>query len=149
MVKLCVIRIRSDIGASKEQRQIFENLGLKRTNSCTIVDNKEAVLGMLKKIEHFVTYGEIDENALKALLKNRAMISNNKKYEWKENELEEFVKSFLDGKVQLKDKGIKKTFYLHPPVKGYERKGIKKLFKEGGALGYRGKNINDLLLRMI
>ena len=43
----------------------------------------------------------------------------------------------------------KKTFRLHPPKKGWERKGIKKPFKRGGALGYRGAEINDLIRRML
>jgi len=42
---------------------------------------------------------------------------------------------------------VKPVFRLAPPVKGYE--GIKRSFKEGGALGYRGKKINDLIWRMM
>ena len=41
-------------------------------------------------------------------------------------------------------------FYrLHPPVGGFERKGTKRSFKEGGALGDRGEKINDLIKRMV
>jgi len=46
------------------------------------------------------------------------------------------------------DKG-EKSYRLHPPVGGFERKGTKKSFKEGGALGDRGEKINDLIKRMI
>ncbi|MFC1801130.1 uL30 family ribosomal protein [Nanoarchaeota archaeon] len=46
----------------------------------------------------------------------------------------------------LKDK---KTINLHPPRGGFERKGIKIPFKVGGALGYRGEKINDLIKRML
>jgi len=42
--------------------------------------------------------------------------------------------------------GLKPLFRLHPPRKGYE--GIKRSFKEGGALGYRADKINALLRRM-
>ena len=42
-----------------------------------------------------------------------------------------------------------KFFALNPPRKGYGRKGIKKSFTIGGALGNRGQKINDLLKRMI
>ena len=38
---------------------------------------------------------------------------------------------------------------LSPPRKGYGRKGIKVSFKAGGALGYRGDKINDLVKRML
>ena len=36
---------------------------------------------------------------------------------------------------------------LHPPVKGYE--GNKRSYQNGGALGYRGEAINDLINRML
>lgn len=51
--------------------------------------------------------------------------------------------------LEKKREGKKKFIRLAPPLKGFERGGIKKSFKQGGALGYRGKNINDLLKRMI
>jgi len=38
---------------------------------------------------------------------------------------------------------------LHPPRGGFRRKGIKVPFKVGGALGYRGDKINELLERMM
>ena len=41
-----------------------------------------------------------------------------------------------------------KTFRLHPPKGGFERRGIKKTFKEGGVLGYRGKEIIKLIEKM-
>ncbi len=40
-------------------------------------------------------------------------------------------------------------FALQPPLKGYGRKGVKMPFSQGGALGFRGAKINDLLLRMV
>jgi large subunit ribosomal protein L30 len=40
-------------------------------------------------------------------------------------------------------------FRLNPPRGGYGRKGIKKGFSEGGALGYRGEKINDLIKKMV
>jgi large subunit ribosomal protein L30 len=42
---------------------------------------------------------------------------------------------------------VKPVLRLHPPIKGYE--GVKRSFSEGGALGYRGKEIEKLIQRMI
>ncbi|MBI4153063.1 uL30 family ribosomal protein [Candidatus Woesearchaeota archaeon] len=39
--------------------------------------------------------------------------------------------------------------HLQPPRKGFGRKGIKVSFSSGGALGYRGEKINDLIKRMV
>lgn len=50
---------------------------------------------------------------------------------------------------QKDPKKIKNYFRLNSPRKGFERKGIKKPFSIGGALGYRGSKINDLIKRMI
>lgn len=49
----------------------------------------------------------------------------------------------------LEKKGKKKFYNLNSPRKGYGRKGVKKDFARGGALGYRGDKINDLIKRMI
>ncbi len=54
------------------------------------------------------------------------------------------------GTEALKKRDQGKKFYrLAPPRKGFERKGIKVSFNKGGALGYRGEKINDLILRMV
>jgi len=43
---------------------------------------------------------------------------------------------------------VKPVFRLHPPSKGYKGK-VKKSYRMGGATGYRGEAINDLVKRMI
>lgn len=43
----------------------------------------------------------------------------------------------------------KKYFALQPPKGGFERKGIKNPYTIGGALGYRGDEINALIKKMI
>lgn len=49
----------------------------------------------------------------------------------------------------LKKKMENGVIRLQPPRKGFGRKGIKVPFSVGGALGYRGEKINDLLKRMV
>ena len=44
---------------------------------------------------------------------------------------------------------LKQFFKLSPPVGGFERGGIKKSYSIGGVLGYRGKEINKLLKKMM
>lgn len=46
-------------------------------------------------------------------------------------------------------KGNDKVVFMHPPIGGFERKGIKVPYNLGGALGYRGKEINELVKRML
>jgi large subunit ribosomal protein L30 len=49
---------------------------------------------------------------------------------------------------RLKKHTKNRIISLHPPRKGFGRKGIKAPFSIGGALGYRGEKMNDLIERM-
>ncbi|RLG98767.1 50S ribosomal protein L30, partial [Candidatus Bathyarchaeota archaeon] len=63
--------------------------------------------------------------------------------------IEKMVEAIYKCEIEYKDlPDIKPVFRLHPPRKGFKGK-IKKSFKAGGASGYRGEAINELLERMI
>ena len=53
------------------------------------------------------------------------------------------------SQLTTKRKAKGKAFHLNPPRKGFGRKGVKVPFSKGGALGYRGDKINDLIERML
>ncbi len=57
----------------------------------------------------------------------------------------------IDGETKgmLLKKSGKKFFRLNPPRKGFGRKGIKKPFSVGGALGNRKEKISELVRRML
>jgi large subunit ribosomal protein L30 len=101
-------------------------LKLYRKNYCVIIGKSPSFAGMLKKISDCVTWGEIDDSTMKELAAKRGK------------------KTRVKGKEEQK-----KFFRLSPPKRGYGRKGIKTPFSIGGALGYRGKKINDLIRRML
>ena len=54
--------------------------------------------------------------------------------------------ALLNEKRKPLAKGV---YLLHPPRGGFERKGIKKSFVVGGALGNRKDAMNDLLKKML
>ncbi len=59
-----------------------------------------------------------------------------------------YAKALAKEEVEYKDlKNIKPVIRLHPPRKGYE--GLKRSYSEGGALGYRGRDIDALIDRML
>jgi len=63
------------------------------------------------------------------------------------NSFEEFAENLIEGKVKLRDyEEIVPVFRLTPPSKGF--KSIKEHWPKGD-LGYRGKEINELIKRMI
>jgi large subunit ribosomal protein L30 len=125
--KIAVVRIRGNCKLDQDVIDTLKMLNLPKQNYCTVVANSPGFLGMIKKAKDFITWGEIDEDTLKLLQQKR----------------QEKVKDH-EGKETPR-----KYFRLSPPRKGFERKGIKVQYTVGGALGYRGKEINELIKRMI
>jgi large subunit ribosomal protein L30 len=112
------VLVRGLLGIRHDIKNTLYMLRLRRKHACVVVDATETNLGMLRKCQNYITFGEIDKETYEMLVKKR-------------------------GK---KDK----LFYsLAPPRKGFERKGIKQPFTVGGALGYRGEKINELIKRMV
>ena len=143
---LAVIRIRGKLDKSKDVKETFNRLRLRRKHVCVLLPENESNKGMIHKVKDFVTYGEIDKATLKELLEKRGRLAGDKKVSQLK---EDFVDSLISGKAKLADAGIKPFFRLAPPRQGFGRVGIKKGFAEKGALGYRGKEINALLKKMI
>jgi len=65
------------------------------------------------------------------------------------NGIAELAEKVVNNEIQyhkLTNYGVKPFFRLHPPSGGFKR-SVKKLYPEG-ELGYRGKEINELVQRM-
>lgn len=152
---IAIIRIRGSIGVRKEVLDCMNMLNLTRANHLVLFPEKKEIIGMVKKARDYVTYGEIKEETLEKLLEKRGRVSGNKKITAEQlkksnyKSFKEASKALMEGKKVLEELGAKKVFRLHPPRKGFERKGIKKPYPIGGVLGYRGEKINELILRMI
>ena len=155
MITHAVIKVRSNINVNRDIRRTMELLRLNRVNHCIILHETAITKGMLQKIKDYVTWGEVKPEVLArmTLLKGKleggrdidtAYLKANSEF----GTPLDFAKSVVEGKSKYSDiKGIKPIIRLHPPLKGYE--GIKRAYTVGGALGYRGDNINDLILRML
>ena len=125
--KIAAVRIRGLIRLETEVKDTLDMIRLYRGNYCVVLNNTPRIIGMLKKSKDYITWGEIDSDTLKLLKEKR----------------EEKTKT-KDGKEV-----VKKFFRLSPPRGGFERKGVKVPFVNGGALGYRKDKINDLIKRMV
>tara|TARA_Y100000310_G_scaffold332738_1_gene408878 strand:+ start:1013 stop:1489 length:477 start_codon:yes stop_codon:yes gene_type:complete len=152
---LVVVRVRGEVGVRTPVTDTMNILRLYHKNYCALVWASEAALGMVKKVQDYVTFGEIDEATLIDLLKERGRIAGNKKLtaEYLKTQkltFESLAKELISGKKKLKEvAGVKQFFRLSPPRGGFERKGIKHSFSIGGALGYRKNKINELIRRML
>jgi len=154
--RIVVVRIRGKCKIRKNIEDTLKMLRLYKKNNCVVLSNKPTIAGMLDKVKDFITWGEINEATFKELIKKRGKLPGNKplteQYLKDKTKLDfdGFTKEFFSSKKDLKDvPGMKRFFRLHPPIKGFERKGIKTPFSMGGVLGYRKEKINDLIMRMV
>lgn len=150
-----VVRIRGSVGVDIRLKDTLRLLSLTRVNHLVLLAENTSTKKMIEKVQGYLTYGEVDEKVVEALLTKRARLPGNKKLTaefLKEHGFKSFKElgnALMSGKKSLKDLQIKKVFRLSPPRKGFERKGIKRSFKEGGSLGYRGKEINKIVMKMV
>ncbi len=154
MTAFAVVRIRGRVGVRREIEETLQRLRLTRVNHCVVVPDTPTFRGMINRAKDYITWGEIDKETLDLLLRRKGELEGRR--EVTEEYIREktgldwdaFLDAVLDGKMLLSDVGIK-PFRLHPPSGGFERKGIKTPYSLGGALGYRGNAINELLRRMM
>ena len=148
-----IVRVRGSVNVKPKIKETMKLMRLNRVNHCVIVPENETYDGMLKIIKDYVTWGEIDVETTELMLGSSGKTSGNVLFTKKElkdssfKTMKALAKNLSEGKVVMRDvPKLKPVFRLHPPRKGYE--GIKRSFKEGGALGYRGEKINQLIRRM-
>ncbi|AKA47793.1 50S ribosomal protein L30 [uncultured archaeon] len=152
---LAVIRIRGRTGLKPAAKKTAELLRLNRINHMVILEDNDVTRGMLNRARDYLTWGEIDEATLEAVLEHRAMLAGRKKLEEEQlkeitgsKDFSELAKSLIKGKIKYRDiEGIVPLFRLNPPKRGYE--AVRKSFQNGGSSGYRGEKINELIKRMV
>ncbi len=150
-----VIRVRGQPDVSYDIEYTMGLLGVNKVNHCAIVPENASTKGMLQKVKDYTTYGEINAETLAELIRVRGRLSGDRnitdEYLAANSDfktVDELAKAIIENDYRMKDvEAAKPVFRLHPPVKGYE--GNKRSYKNGGALGYRGEAINDLIARML
>jgi len=152
---LAVVRVRGLGSIFREVKETMKMLHLERNCHATLVDNRPAYLGMLRKAQSYLAWGEISKETLALLLKKRGRLVGDKKltdeYAQKvgKNSLDELADALFNGEVEFYSlPNIKPVFRLHPPSKGFKGK-VKRSYASGGVTGYRAEAINDLLRQMI
>jgi large subunit ribosomal protein L30 len=152
---LVAIRIRGLSDISQEIKDTLMMLRLTRNCHATLLDNRPAYEGMLRKSKNCITWGEISQENIALLLKKRGRLQGDKKLT-NENaknlgydSLDELAKAVFKVDIDFSSlPNIKPVFRLRPPTKGFKGK-VKKSYAAGGEAGYRGDSINNLLKRMM
>ena len=152
---LVVVKIRGTVRAQKETRETLQFLHLVHTNHAVLIDSRAAYMGMLQRVNSYITYGEPTKELVAMMLQKRGRLAGDKKltdeYIQKAGykSIDDLAEAIVTCKAEFqKLPDVQPLFRLHPPSKGYKGK-TKKGFKAGGEAGYRGEAINDLVKRMV
>jgi len=150
-----IVRVRGHGDVRGDIEDTMKLLNLTRPNHCVIMPETKEIRGMLYKTKDYLTWGEVDETILAKMIKFRGRLEGDKplddatvKEHSKYTSIIALARAVKKGEVSLsKLDGFKPVFRLSPPRKGYGP--VKHAFQIGGAVGYRGKEINQLIERML
>ena len=152
---IAAVRVLGSISAQREARETLDMLHLGRTNHAVLVDNRPAFLGMLRRVQSYVTWGEVSRETVASMLQKRGRLAGNKKLTAEYvskigyKSIGELAVAIASCKAEYwKLPDMQPVFRLHPPSKGFKGK-TKKSFRSGGEAGYRGEGIKELIARMI
>jgi len=149
-----VVRIKGQADVPYWATHTMTLLKLDKKYRATILPAKENTLGMLRKVQHYVSWVELDTNLAKELIDKKARKSGYKKITSDDlKELgfassDELATALSEGKATLsKLKPLKPWFALAPPRYGFKR-STKKLYGQKGVLG-QNKELGNLVRNMI
>lgn len=152
---MVAIRVRGLSDISREIKETLQLLRLNRNCHAVLIDDSPSNIGMLRKVQNYITWGEISRENVAMLVKERGRLVGDEKLtdtyakEIGYKSLDELAEAAHRLEVNYnKLAKVKPIFRLHPPKKGFKGK-IKKSFAAGGVTGYRGDAINDIIERMI
>lgn len=155
MSAVAVVRVRGHAKIRRDAVETMEMLKLTRPNHCVLLPHNTTTKGMLQVVKDYVTWGEVNKETIATLLRARGEVSGGARL------TDDYVKgnsSFASvsslaqaiekSEARLTDvKGLKPVMRLHPPRQGYAK--VKRPYSVGGAVGYRGAEIERLLQRML
>jgi large subunit ribosomal protein L30 len=149
-----VVRIKGQADCPYWATTTMTLLKLDKKYRATILPAKDNTLGMLKKVQHYLSWIEIDASLATELVDKKARKGGYQKVtadDLKElgfASAEELGAALAEGKATLsKLKPLKPWFALAPPIHGFKR-STKKLYGQKGVLGLN-KELDTIVRRMI
>ena len=149
-----VIRIKGQADVPYWANTTLRLLKLEKKYRATILPVKEKTDGMLKKVQQYVSWQEIDTSTAKELLDKKGRRSGYKKITTEDvskagfKTISELATSLSEGKTSMtKIKPLKPWFALSPPKHGFKR-STKRLYGQKGILGHN-KELTALVKRMM
>lgn len=151
--KIAIVLVRGMIGMHPDVRKTLDLLRIKQKHVCVVIDDNAVSRGMVQRLKDYATYGTIDEASFKEILDARGEVVGGQKAKDAKVDTAKLAKEFFEGKIKLNEFEskfkVKPFFRLHPPIGGFERKGIKMPYAKGGVLGDRKEAMATLLRKML
>jgi large subunit ribosomal protein L30 len=147
-----IVRVRGTIHARHDVVQTFEYLHLNRPNHATVLPESPSIRGMLTKVQGYVTWGEAEPETVGLLLTARGETVDGSRLAEPAPGAKP-APAIPDLAARVAKGGLpaapelRPLFRLKAPKGGW--RSTKKPFALGGALGYRGRAVNDLVRKMI
>ena len=149
-----VVRIKGQADVPHWANTTLNLLKLEKKYRATIIPAKENTAGMLKKIQHYISWQEIDTKTTKELLDKKGRRTGYKKITSEDisqagfKTIDDLAVSLSEGKISMsKIKPLKPWFALSPPKQGFKR-STKHLYGQKGILGHN-KDLLTLIKRMM
>ena len=149
-----VVRIKGTADCPYWATTTMTLLKLDKKYRATILPAKDNTIGMLRKVQHYVSWIEIDASLAQELIEKKARKGGYQKITDEDlKELgfanaAELGTALADGKATLsKLKPLKPWFALDPPRHGFKR-SCKKLYGQKGVLGHN-KELLVIVKRMM
>ena len=149
-----VVRIKGQADVPHWANTTLNLLNLEKKYRAVIIPVKENTVGMLRKVQHYLSWQEIDIETTKELLDKKGRKSVYKKITDEDvskvgfKTIDELATSLSEGKISMaKIKPIKPWFALSPPRQGFKR-STKRLYGQKGVLGHN-KELTTLIRRMM
>ena len=155
---LLAVRLLGPFGAPIDIETALRTLKLNSKFRAVLLEKNGSMLGVLRMVKDYVTWGDVKSHDIANLLKERGELSNgmplNDKFvkeSFGQESMEELAQALTRGQVALStlwQKGVQPVFRLHPPSRGFGS-STKRPFGSRGELGYRGTAISHLIDRMM
>jgi len=154
---LLVIRLRGTFAVPNHIERTLQSLRLRNKFNATLARNSPSMVGMLRQVKDYVTWGDLKPSDIARLLRERGEVNGGKPVTEKfamdvfsKESIDSLATALTTGEIGLQslwEKGVKPVFRLRPPSGGFEST-IKRSFTSNGQLGYRGSAIATLMTKM-
>jgi large subunit ribosomal protein L30 len=148
-----VVRVRGSIHARHDIVETLRYLHLTRPNHATILPETASFQGMIHRVQGYVTWGEAEPETVDLLLRARGETVEGVPVNDQTVSGSLHAKDVPEVARAVAERGLTTVMGLVPQFRLKAPKGgwrsTKKPYALGGALGYRGRSINELARRML